>query len=933
MKMATENLKLRLENVDMQFFEILTTGSETEMEGLIGWADDKVLTEQLGTIETIITTPNNNKLSVNLVHAVLNIFRGVNDTVKTNAIKKLKKALIDINNVHPAAIASLVRIGIPRILTTIMKRETENQAKWECKKYIPSVHLISAFFPAIELYSDIDDISDDIICTGPDEMSNHEMRVLLEATLPALFDICQRPNCPTAHHALLLKLIHWASEIKALANVVSVEKILKFVKVLMNPAIKANIVIGIAIAKTLCGGFLNYMINEKVFEWLKENMSDVLTWPKHEVSRTWVRRMYTNLVSFWLNADTKFQLDDGTLISKITDINSILDFIMPDITYKVSKECLNIRYRRLREFIKYILNLPDLSHHEGKLTVNSEGITKFNNLVTSTVNILDAIFVRSELLGQYSDLRDIDEYLHVPKTYKNIKLNLCKSASFDRVLGSSKSTEELRRNPMVRTLRLLSILYEVNENWGVLFCSLSKDILIDRSCFVSGVLKEVMNNVSLKSDTKNLTPNWIINFATNYPFLMLMKHRQTIVQIYFSPFKPFEMYQYFEVNRKSTLNFVSDNLDSMVKSADHMWMFRFIGETAQGNGPSQEFYSEFSRDCKRFDRALWSGDKGEIIHGVSYVNSQLGLFPKPSTNPKACLAAIGVIIAKSLVDNRRMDINFSNGVYKCLFKKDLNAQHLSLTDIKDVMPSIFNFVVSLVDILREKWFIANDDSLTEEEQNKAISNITCDGCSFEDLCVNFTLPGYPDIEMMEGGSETLLSIDNVKQYLKMLVWFLLYKNPQQSIKMVSSGFKKILNPDFMKYFYPHEYEEILSGVTEEQWTVDYLKKNCVLSTIQLTAEKPEVQYLFEVLSSLSASDQRNFLQFVTSSPRLPIGGLAALNPKLNISYSTAKGKLDKLPSASTCYCTLRITNYSSKEVLKEKLLLAIREGRGSFAFS
>jgi hypothetical protein len=40
--------------------------------------------------------------------------------------------------------------------------------------------------------------------------------------------------------------------------------------------------------------------------------------------------------------------------------------------------------------------------------------------------------------------------------------------------------------------------------------------------------------------------------------------------------------------------------------------------------------------------------------------------------------------------------------------------------------------------------------------------------------------------------------------------------------------------------------------------------------------------LLDIMSELTPDEQRAFLRFVTGAPRLPPGGLAALNPKLTI---------------------------------------------------
>lgn len=43
-----------------------------------------------------------------------------------------------------------------------------------------------------------------------------------------------------------------------------------------------------------------------------------------------------------------------------------------------------------------------------------------------------------------------------------------------------------------------------------------------------------------------------------------------------------------------------------------------------------------------------------------------------------------------------------------------------------------------------------------------------------------------------------------------------------------------------------------------------------------------VKFLFEILSSFETDEQRQFLQFLTGSPRLPIGGLQRINRAIDI---------------------------------------------------
>lgn len=61
------------------------------------------------------------------------------------------------------------------------------------------------------------------------------------------------------------------------------------------------------------------------------------------------------------------------------------------------------------------------------------------------------------------------------------------------------------------------------------------------------------------------------------------------------------------------------------------------------------------------------------------------------------------------------------------------------------------------------------------------------------------------------------------------------------------------------------------------------KRTCTASNVPCPAVPVcPCSYLLEILSELDAADQRAFLRFVTGCPRLPPGGLAALQPRLTV---------------------------------------------------
>ena len=78
-----------------------------------------------------------------------------------------------------------------------------------------------------------------------------------------------------------------------------------------------------------------------------------------------------------------------------------------------------------------------------------------------------------------------------------------------------------------------------------------------------------------------------------------------------------------------------------------------------------------------------------------------------------------------------------------------------------------NTVSQLDSIVRKKRKLEEDPKLTPGERQERIKNLTMDGCPIEDLGLDFTLPGYPNIELRKGGKQ-LIVIDYLKIFTNKL---------------------------------------------------------------------------------------------------------------------------------------------------------------------
>ncbi len=96
-----------------------------------------------------------------------------------------------------------------------------------------------------------------------------------------------------------------------------------------------------------------------------------------------------------------------------------------------------------------------------------------------------------------------------------------------------------------------------------------------------------------------------------------------------------------------------------------------------------------------------------------------------------------------------------------------------------------------------------------------------------------------------------------------------------------------------------------------------------------------IQWFWQALSSFTPEECAMFMQFVTGTSKVPLGGFKALQgqrgpQKFNIHL--CYGGSGKLPSAHTCFNQLDLPQYDTYEQLRDRLLIAIKEGSFGFGF-
>lgn len=372
----------------------------------------------------------------------------------------------------------------------------------------------------------------------------------------------------------------------------------------------------------------------------------------------------------------------------------------------------------------------------------------------------------------------------------------------------------------------------------------------------------------------------------------------------------------------------------LVKDSTSILEIEYFDEVATGLGPTLEFYTLLSSTYQKKSLNMW------VDHHTSedYVFCSGGLFPKPISKSAMGSDALrvkyfenfGSFIAKSILDERLLDIHLS-----IPFIKYLVGQPVLIGDMKDIYPEIVMAMSELHELVQKKKLIEADPSITSKRE--AIDSLQYKGGRVDDLLLNFTLPGYPDIELEEGGSEKWVNIDNVESYIHHVVRYITYDGVKDAMDAVIHGFNRIFDIGFLRYFAVHEVNILLGGEEKQDhaWDLEKLKENTKCEH-GYTSSSKAVQYMLEIMSEFDEKERRQFLQFLTGSPRLPPGGFQSLNPKLTFVRKDAENGANPdnyLPSVNTCFLYLKMPDYSTKEVAKRQLLRAMEHGQQGFSMS
>lgn len=321
---------------------------------------------------------------------------------------------------------------------------------------------------------------------------------------------------------------------------------------------------------------------------------------------------------------------------------------------------------------------------------------------------------------------------------------------------------------------------------------------------------------------------------------------------------------------------------------------KFQGEEAvDAGGVTREWFLILAKEIFNPDYALFLQSPNTTFqpNPASYVNTEHISYFK----------FVGKVIAMAVYNEKLLECYFTRSFYKHILGIPCNYHDLEAMD-----PSLYKNL---------RWILDNDVN------DVIFQNFEAETMEFGKKTV---------LELKPGGSNIPVTNENKEEYINLYSKMLMTTAIKEQLNAFVQGFYEIIPQKYIEIFNENQLELLISGLPEID--INDLYRNT--EYYGYTKTDTIILWFWKTLRSFGKDDKALFVQFFSGTSKVPLGGFAMLRgmsdiQKFNIHQAPGE---DRLPTAHTCFNQLDLPSYSSEEVLKEKLLLAIREGSEGFSF-
>ncbi|XP_022074626.2 probable E3 ubiquitin-protein ligase HERC4 [Acanthochromis polyacanthus] len=196
---------------------------------------------------------------------------------------------------------------------------------------------------------------------------------------------------------------------------------------------------------------------------------------------------------------------------------------------------------------------------------------------------------------------------------------------------------------------------------------------------------------------------------------------------------------------------------------------------------------------------------------------------------------------------------------------------------------------------------------------------------FEILYMDFLINwDGKEVDLDPKNPEKPLTSRNKREFVDAYVNHAFNTSVETVFQAFKRGFFQVCERDLVKLFRPKELQEVMVGKHFQDW--EKLKQNTRYEG-DFNSNHHTVQMFWEVFEELSENQKKAFLWFVTGFEQVPVLSKDKIAMKIRVRHVEDLDYDRYYPETQTCFSELQIPLYSTKEIMRTKLMEALSNNR------
>jgi hypothetical protein len=414
--------------------------------------------------------------------------------------------------------------------------------------------------------------------------------------------------------------------------------------------------------------------------------------------------------------------------------------------------------------------------------------------------------------------------------------------------------------------------------------------------------------------------------------LIVNRHHKTVLQDLLRTAR--SRYLILDIGRKTVLRDAFDQLWRREERELLRPLKVHLGEDSgeegfDSGGVQQEFFRLAIAEALNPDYGAFTIDE----------RNRMAWFQPGSTEPDWKFELVGLLVGLAVYNGLTLPVSFPKALYRKLLGEPVTDIH----HINDGWPQIASSLTELLEWDESNGAVEDIFAVTYEFSvnmlNEHVSREMHSSSPGSQPPPDHEWPQFPPSTNIDnqdplwklscGNPEDapLVTDANRNAYVSDYIRYMTDVSVRPQYEAFAKGFRSILHPKSLTLLNP----ELLQNLVEGQQEIEVSELRRAARYVGYSATSRTVKDFWKIVREYDDQMKRKLLEFVTASDRVPVGGIK------NIQFVVQKngeedGPDGHLPTAYTCYGTLLLPEYRDREVLKERLSMALENAQG-FGFA